>query len=80
PYVADAKELTETTFSLEKELREDLSAFVEYVGDFPSNGRSQQMLNSGASWHVDKLHQLDMHLAFGLNNNSPDVVVGVGYS
>lgn len=80
PSVADAKELTETTFSIEKELREDLSAFVEYVGDFPSTGRNQQLVNSGVSWHVDKLHQIDMHLAFGLNDNSPDMIVGLGYS
>lgn len=80
PYVADAKELTETTLSLEKELREDLSAFVEYVGDFPSTGRNQQLLNSGMSWRTDRLHQIDTHLAFGLNSNSPDVIFGVGYS
>ena len=75
-----SKELTETTFSLEKELRENLSVFVEYVGDFPDHGRSQQQLNTGASWHVTRLQQIDGHLAFGLNDNSPDVIVGLGYS
>ena len=80
PSGLDSKELTETTFSLEKELREDLSVFVEYVGDFPDHGRSQQQLNTGASWHVTKLQQIDGHLAFGLNDTSPDVIVGLGYS
>jgi len=80
PSEVGGKQLTETTFSVEKELREDLAVFVEYVGDFPQVGRNQQMINSGASWHADKLHQIDMHVAFGLNNNSPDMVVGLGYS
>jgi len=80
PSDQSAKQTTETTLSLEKELREDLSVFVEYVGDFPDTGRNQQLMNSGMSWHVTKLQQLDMRLAFGLNNNSPDMIVGVGYS
>ena len=80
PADLESKVLTETTFSLEKELREDLSVFVEYVGDFPERGRSQQLLNTGASWHVTRLQQIDGRIAFGLNNNSPDLVVGLGYS
>ena len=80
PSEMQAKEITETTFSLEKELREDFSVFAEYVGDFPSEGRSQQLMNSGFVWHVSKLQTIDGRVAFGLNNNSPDMIVGLGYS
>ena len=72
------RELTEVTFSVEKELRTVVSMFVEYVGDYPEVGRNQQLANSGLIWHVDKLHQLDAHFAVGLNNNSPTTIVGVG--
>ena len=71
---------TETTFVLEKKIRDDLNVFTEYVGDFPDHGRSRQLINSGAAWQVTKTQQLDMHFAFGLNNNSPDLIVGLGYS
>lgn len=80
PSDPQTKLITETTFSLEKELREDLSVFWEYVGDFPDHGRSQQLFNTGTSWHVTKLQQIDGRVAFGLNSNSPDFILGLGYS
>ena len=71
---------TEVTFVLEKEIWQDVEIFTEYVGDFPDHGRSRQLINSGVGWQVTKTQQLDMHFAFGLNSNSPELIVGIGYS
>lgn len=71
---------TETTLTLAKELTERLEIFTEYVGDFADRGGSRQMANSGVLWRVTKTQQLDMHLGFGLNNNSPNFAAGLGYS
>jgi hypothetical protein len=75
-----ARSITETTFVLEKKLNEQLSLFTEYVGDYPQGGSPSQLWNSGAVYHVDRLQQVDFHIAFGLNHNAPSYVVGVGYS
>jgi hypothetical protein len=29
---------------------------------------------------LNRTEQIDFHLAFGLNRNSPDYIIGVGYS
>ena len=71
---------TETTFVIEKEIMDGVDIFTEYVGDFPDHGRSRQFINSGAAWQVTRTQQLDMHFAFGLNSNSPNFIVGLGYS
>ena len=71
---------TETTFVVEKEITDNLQIFTEYVGDFPDHGRSRQLMNSGVAWQFTKTQQLDLHFAFGLNSNSPDLIFGLGYS
>jgi Putative MetA-pathway of phenol degradation len=81
-YPADPqnKLTTETTLGLAKELSERLEVFTEYAGDFAERERSRQMINSGVLWRVTKTQQLDMHLGFGLNSNSPNLTLGFGYS
>jgi Putative MetA-pathway of phenol degradation len=74
------KRITETTFVLEKKLTERFSVFTEYVGDYPEGAGPSVMINSGGIYHLSKLQQVDFHLAFGLNHNSPNYIVGVGYS
>jgi hypothetical protein len=72
---------TETTFVVVKELDENFEIFTEYVGDFAEQGGgSRQLINSGALWRFTRTQQLCLHFAFGLNNNSPDFIVGLGYS
>ena len=71
---------TEATFVVEKEILDGINLFTEYVGDFSDHGRSRQFINSGAAWQVTTTQQLDFHVAFGLNSNSPEVIVGLGYS
>jgi hypothetical protein len=54
--------------------------FVEYVGDYPKHARPSQILDGGGSWRVTRLQQLDFHVGFGLNSNSPVHFFGIGYS
>jgi hypothetical protein len=75
-----AKRITETTFVLEKKLTERLSVFTEYVGDYPEGLGPSLLLNSGAIYQMNRIQQVDFHIAFGLNHNAPNYIVGVGYS
>ena len=72
--------ITETTFVIEKKLLANFSVFTEYVGDYPQGGSPSQLWNSGGIYHLDKTHQVDFHVAVGLNHNAPSYIVGVGYS
>lgn len=65
---------------LEKKVTERASLFVEYVGDYPSRGSSVQLINTGGGYLLTRTQQIDFHVAFGLNRNSPNYIVGVGYS
>jgi alkylresorcinol/alkylpyrone synthase len=66
-----AKRVTETTFVIEKKLTERLSLFTEYVGDYPQGFGPILLLNSGGMYHLTPNQQVDFHVAFGLNQNSP---------
>lgn len=80
PEEITTRHVTETTFSLEKKLTETFSLFTEYVGDYPENAGPNQLINSGGLYHLNPKEQIDFHVAFGLNHNSPTTIVGVGYS
>ena len=73
-------ETTEATFVIEKKISERVSLFAEYVGDFPSRGSNVELFNMGGEYLLTRTQQVDFHIAFGLNRNSPDYIVGVGYS
>src|SRR6266481_7895584 len=70
----------QTTFVLEREFSERSFLFVEYVGDFPLNGGTGQLINSGGGYRITDTRQIDFHFGFGLNRNSPAYIFGVGYS
>lgn len=74
------KQTTEATFVLERKVTERASLFVEYVGDYPSRGSSVQLFNTGGGYLLTRTQQIDFHVAFGLNRNSPNYIVGLGYS
>ena len=80
PYDLTTRGITEATFVLEKKLNEQLSLFTEYVGDYPQGAGPSHLWNSGAVYHINRTQQVDFHIAFGLNHNAPDYIVGVGYS
>ncbi|MEH2491546.1 transporter [Bradyrhizobium sp. AZCC 2230] len=71
---------SEATFVLERKVSEKLALFAEYVSDTPSRGASTALFNVGGGYLLNRTEQLDFHLAFGLNRNSPDYIIGVGYS
>ena len=48
--------------------------------DYPENAGPTQLINSGGLYRLSATQQIDFHVAFGLNHNSPAHVVGVGYS
>ena len=74
-------ETTEATFAIEKKLSERISLFVEYVGDFPSRGSNVEPVQCfGGEYLLTRTQQVDFHVAFGLNRNSPEYIVGIGYS
>jgi hypothetical protein len=75
-----SKLITEATFVIEKRVTERVSLFGEYVGDYPQNGRSAQLLNWGGLYRLTPNQQVDFHVALGLNHNAPSYIVGVGYS
>jgi hypothetical protein len=80
PYDLTTRGITEATFVLEKKLNAQLSLFTEYVGEYPQGDSPSHLWNSGAVYHINRTQQVDFHIAFGLNHNAPDYVVGVGYS
>ncbi|MDA9525205.1 hypothetical protein XI06_34095 [Bradyrhizobium sp. CCBAU 11434] len=74
------RQTTEATFVVERKVSEKLALFAEYVSDSPTRGASTALLNVGGGYLLDRTEQIDFHLAFGLNRNSPDYIVGIGYS
>ena len=65
---------------MEKKLTETFGVFAEDVGDSPEKAGPTQLINSGGLYHLSRTQQIDFHVAFGLNHNSPAHIVGVGYS
>jgi outer membrane putative beta-barrel porin/alpha-amylase len=80
PSELTTKRSTEATFSIEKQVTEKASLFLEYDGDYPENAGPSQLLNSGGLYRLTPTQQVDLHVAFGLNHNAPSYIVGVGYS
>jgi hypothetical protein len=80
PSDSPSTSISEVTLSIEKKLTEKTSVLMEYAGDYPDRSAPSQMLNWGILHRFTRTQQLDMHLAVGLNHNTPDYIVGVGYS
>ncbi len=78
--LSDAKFTYQSTLVIEKEITERSFLFVEYVGDFPSNGRNSQLINSGGGYRIDDHRQIDFHVGVGIDRNTPNYVFGIGYS
>ena len=70
----------EPTFEFTRDLFPTVGTFLEYVGDYPVHRQSSQIIDSGVTWRIARLQQVDLHCGFGLNRASPDHFLGVGYS
>lgn len=77
---SDTKYSYQSTLVIEKEFDERAFLFVEYVGNFPTIGRNNQLINTGGGYHLDDRHQIDFHVGIGLDRNAPNYIFGVGYS
>jgi hypothetical protein len=70
----------EATFYLEKQLSKRMDAFMEYAGDYSHRGGSEHMAHFGTAFRFHGANQADFHFGFGLNRESPDHFLAVGYS
>jgi Putative MetA-pathway of phenol degradation len=72
--------VAQTTFVIERKVSDKASLFMEYVGYYPDNSSSKQLINSGGTYRITPTQQIDFHVALGLNHRAPDFIFGVGYS
>jgi hypothetical protein len=72
--------LFEETLSLQRDIGEQLDAFVEYVGDYPNREGASQTLNFGGAYRITNFQQFDFHAGFGFTRQSPTSFIGIGYS
>jgi hypothetical protein len=49
------------------------------IGDYQTRGLPVHELNFGGSYWLTQCQQIDFHAGFGLNRNSPNYFVCVGY-
>jgi hypothetical protein len=75
-----SKLTTQTNFVVEKKVGDHGLLFIEYVADLPTHAGPSLLLNSGGAYRLTQTQQIDFHVAFGLNHNAPNYIVGVGYS
>jgi len=80
PAEPTTRRITEATFVIEKEVTSKVNLFAEYVGDYPENAGPSHLLNLGGAYQLSRTQQVDFHIAFGLNHNAPNAIVGIGYS
>ena len=70
----------EPTFAIERQAGLHGDLFLEYVGDIPRQGTPSQIIDTGGGYRLTPTQQVDFHLGFGLNRNSPRYFFGIGYS
>src|SRR5580704_6236190 len=68
------------SFLIDRQISPHSDLFAEYIGDYQTRGLPGQVLNFGGSYRLTQTQQIDFHAGVGLNRNSPDYFVGVGYS
>jgi hypothetical protein len=57
-----------------------VGAFLEYAGEYPAHLQPSQIIDSGLTWQIARLQQVDLNFGFGLNRSSPNHFLGFGYS
>ncbi len=68
------------SFLIDRQVGDHADVFAEYIGDYQTRGLPAQELNFGGSYRFAHAQQVDFHTGFGINRNSPDYFVGIGYS
>jgi len=81
PTQVDARNLTgQSTFLLDRQLRNPMDAFIEYAGEFPQRGGPQHLLHLGVAYKITPHNQLDVHYGIGLSSAEVNHFIGIGYS
>jgi hypothetical protein len=81
PTVSNQRNRTgEATILIDRQLTPPWDAFLEYAGDFPQRGGSDQLLHAGTAYKLTPHQQVDLHAAVGLSQAAPRWFIGVGYS
>jgi hypothetical protein len=81
PTEAGRRNLTgQSSLYFDRQLRQNLDAYVEYSGEFPQRGGPQHVIDFGAAYKPSPHQQLDVHCNFGLSAATPDHSIGFGYS
>jgi len=70
----------QASFLLDRQITSRWDAFIEYAGEFPERGGSQDLLHVGTSFKLTPNQQLDFHFGFGLSSAAVHDFVGFGYS
>jgi hypothetical protein len=65
---------------MDRQVGEHADVFAEYIGDYLTRGLPSQVMNFGGSYRLTQTQQIDFHAGFGMNRNSPDYFIGIGYS
>ncbi len=68
------------SFLIDRQVSDHSDVFAEYIGNYQTRGLPGQELNFGGSYRLTQTQQIDFHVGFGLNRNSPDYFIGIGYS
>jgi hypothetical protein len=74
------REVSQSTFVVERKFGDKASVFLEWIGEFPTDAPASHLLNSGALYRISKNEQLDFHIGAGLNAQAPSFIFGIGYS
>ena len=70
----------QASFLLDRQITSPWDAFIEYAGEFPQRGGSQNLLHVGTAFKITSNQQLDFHFGFGLSSAAVDHFIGFGYS
>jgi hypothetical protein len=70
----------QSTWELDRQLKNPWDAFIEYAGEFPQRGGPENVLHFGTAYRISNNQQLDFHLGFGLSSAAPGRIIGIGYS
>jgi len=65
---------------IDRQVGEHADVFAEYIGDYLTRGLPAQAMNFGGSYRLTQTQQIDFHAGFGMNHNSLDYFIGIGYS
>jgi len=70
----------QASFLLDRQITSRWDAFIEYAGEYPERGGSQDLLHVGTALKLTSNQQIDFHFGFGLSSASVHDFVGFGYS